>query len=124
MNAYANGSRGFWSVLVAGLGACLIFVLLILATRRLVQPPPLSEDSVAVRLKALAEVQAADAQALTTAGWLDQPKGIVRLPVETAITLTEREWRHPAQARSNLLARLEKATFVPPPPPEKPSEYE
>ena len=29
-----------------------------------------------------------------------------------------------AQARADLIERVEKATFVPPPPPEKPSEFE
>jgi hypothetical protein len=38
--------------------------------------------------------------------------------------LAGREWQNPAQARSNLIARVEKANYVPPKAPEKPSAFE
>jgi hypothetical protein len=39
--------------------------------------------------------------------------------------LVEREWaQNPAAARSNLIARVEKATAAPPKAPEKPSPFE
>jgi hypothetical protein len=38
--------------------------------------------------------------------------------------LTVADWQDPAQARADLIDRVEKATYVPPPPPEKPSEFE
>lgn len=47
--------------------------------------------------------------------WVDQNKGIVRLPIETAKQIALRDLQNPAQARSNLLARVAKA-FPPPPP--------
>jgi hypothetical protein len=46
------------------------------------------------------------------------------LPIENAMQLAEREWQNPSAARSNLISRVEKATFVPPPPPAKPSAFE
>ena len=116
--------RSTLAYVVAGAGAFLIVAVLVWQTRKLIQPPPLGEDRVAVRAKNLAEVRGLDSQALTTVGWVDQSKGIVRLPIETALKLAEREWQNPAQARSNLIARVEKATYVPPPPPAKPSQYE
>jgi hypothetical protein len=124
MNAHAEKARTVFAYLVAGVGAFLIVAALVWGRRKLVQPPPLTEDRVATRLRSLAEVRAADAQALTTVGWIDQAKGVVRLPIAEALKLTEREWQNPAQARSNLIARVEKATVVPPKPPEKPSVYE
>jgi hypothetical protein len=78
----------------------------------------------AERARALAELRAAEADALQHPAWLDQTKGLVRLPMDVAMQLTEREWQNPAQARSNLIARVEKATALPPPPPSKPSEFE
>jgi nucleotide-binding universal stress UspA family protein len=113
-----------WAIPLAVLGACLIFALLVLETKKYTQPPPVDEGRAAVRAKALAELRAADAEALGTVGWVDQAKGVVRLPIAEAIKLVEREWQNPAQARSNLIARVEKATALPPKPPEKPSPFE
>ena len=124
MNSCCEKFRSTMAYVFAVLGAFLIVAVLIWATRKLVAPPPLGEDRVAVRYQNLAEVRGADAQALASVAWVDQGKGIVRLPIETALKLAEREWQNPAQARSNLIARVEKATFVPPPPPAKPSQYE
>jgi hypothetical protein len=45
----------------------------------------------------------------------------VRLRIEDAKNLVLREWQNPSAARSNLIARVEKATYVPPP---KPSALE
>jgi uncharacterized protein YdaU (DUF1376 family) len=110
---------------LAGIFGCfLIVAALVLAMQHYTQPAPLGEDRAATRAKALAELRAAEAEALTSVAWIDQGKGIVRLRVDDAMTLVEREWRNPAAARSNLIARVEKATAVPPKAPEKPSQFE
>jgi hypothetical protein len=106
------------------LGSLLIVAALVWAMQHYTQPPPLGEDRVAQRKKALAELRAAEASELTSYGWLDQTKGIVRLPIAEAMKLALREWQNPPAARSNLIARVEKATAVPPPPPAKPSPFE
>jgi hypothetical protein len=48
-----------------------------------------SEDSerAAVRLKNLEELRSADSNALTTYGWNDRARGIVRIPVRRAMDL-------------------------------------
>ena len=62
---------------------------------------------------------------VTTTGWVDPTKGIVRLRIEDAMKWVEQEWgRDPAAARSNLISRVEKATALPPKVPEKPSQFE
>ena len=109
---------------IASLGAFLIVVLLVWAMRHYTRPAPLNANRAAERAKALAELRAAEAETLHTTAWLDQGKGVVRLRIEDAMTLVEREWQNPAAARSNLIVRLEKATAVPPPPPAKPSAFE
>lgn len=124
MNQQPSPERAWPAYVIGILGCFLIAVALVWAMRRYTQPAPLGEDRVAVRTKALAELRAAEAEALKTPAWVDQAKGIVRLPVEDAIKLVEREWQNPAAARSNLLARVAKATAVPPKAPEKPSEFE
>jgi hypothetical protein len=43
------------------------------------------------RAKALADLQQKAKTDATTYGWVDQPKGVVRLPIERAIQLTVQE---------------------------------
>lgn len=116
-------SRGF-SVTVAVVIACLIFAGLVWKMRQYTTPAPLGAQRAAERAKALADLDGAEAEALNNAGWIDPAKGLVRLPIADALKLAEREWQNPAQARSNLIARVEKATALPPKAPEKPSQFE
>jgi hypothetical protein len=110
---------------IAVIGAFLIVGLLVWAMRHLVQVPPLNAGRAAERAKALGEVRAADADALQNTAWIDRSKGLVRLRVDDSMQLVEREWKNPAAARSNLIARVEKANPAPAaPPPAKPSEFE
>jgi hypothetical protein len=106
------------------LGSFLIFGALIWGMWHYTQPPPLGEDRIAARKKALAELRAAEADELNSYAWLDQTKGIVRLPIAEAMKLSLREWQNPAAARSNLIARVEKATAAPPKAPQAPSQFE
>jgi hypothetical protein len=106
------------------LGSLLIVAALVWAMQRYTQPPPLGQDRVALRKKALADLRAAEASELENYGWVDQSKGVVRLPIAEAMQIALRDWQNPAAARSNLIARVEKATFVLPPPPPKPSQFE
>ncbi len=106
---------------VAVLGAFLIFAALVWAMWHFTQPAPLGQDRAEQRLKALAEMRATEAEDLNHYGWVDQSKDVVRLPIAEAMNLALRLWQNPAQARSNLISRVEKATAVPPP---KPNPYE
>ncbi len=125
MNDQPATGRVVWAYTAGILGAFVIVAALAWAIHRYTQPPPLGEDRAAVRAKALAELRAAEAEALASPAWIDQAKGIVRLPIQQAMMLVEREWgQNPAAARSNLIARVEKATAAPPKAPEKPSPFE
>lgn len=113
------------TVLVAVVGACLIFAALVWQMKKYTQPAPAVDEARKLeRAKARAELTAVESDALNNVGWVDQTKGLVRLPIAEALKLTEREWQNPAQARSNLIARVEKANYVPPKAPEKPSAFE
>lgn len=106
---------------VAVIGAFLIMAGLVWIMRSYTQPEPLGEDRAAVRRKTLQDVRNADAEVLNNPNyvWQDQSKGIVRMPLKDAMDLSLRLWQDPAAARSNLVARAEKAFYVPPPPPSK-----
>jgi hypothetical protein len=116
MNGTPPNDRGGLAYLAGVLGALLIVLALVWAMRHYTQPPPLAANRSAERAKALADLRAADADALNNVGWVDQSKGLVRLRIQDAMDLVERLWQNPAAARTNLIEREEKATYVPPPP--------
>ena len=112
------------SVTAAVVIACLIFAALVWKTRQYTTPTPLGTERAAERAKALGELRAAETDSLQNVGWIDQGKGVVRLPIIDAVKLAEKQWQNPAQARATLNDRVEKAFYVPPPPPPKPSAFE
>jgi hypothetical protein len=124
MNTQPARERTGLAYLFGILGSLLIVAALVWAMRRYTQPPPLGGDRVVVRKKALADLRAAEASELENYGWVDQGKGVVRLPIAEAMKLALRDWQNPTAARSNLIARVEKATAVPPAAPAKPSAFE
>jgi hypothetical protein len=91
---------------------------------RYTHPAPITQNRIAERKKALAEIRSAEAESLNHYGWVDQAKGIVRLPIDRAMELMLQEYQNPAAARSNLVARADKASAPPPKAPEQPSKYE
>jgi len=116
-----SGNRTGLAYMVGVLGALLIVTVLVWAMRRYTQPSTLGETRKLERAKALAELRAAEAEALHTVGWVDPAKGLVRLRIEDAMVMVQRNWQNPSAARSNLIERVEKANFVPAP---KPSPFE
>jgi hypothetical protein len=124
MNSESVREKRVFPYVLAALGAFVIVAGLVWVMQRYGKPAPLGEDRIALRTKALAELRAAEGEALNAPAWIDQTKGLVRLPVTNAMALFLQEWQNPAAARSNLIARVEKATAVPPKAPQKPSEFE
>jgi hypothetical protein len=113
-----------FSVTAAVVIVCLIFAGLVWKMKQYTTPPPLNAVRAAERAKALADLRAEEATALNSVGWVDQAKGVVRLPIADAVKLAEQQWQNPAKARADLIARVEKATALPPKAPEKPSQFE
>src|SRR4051812_30879573 len=125
MNSEHRTERSGLAYFVVVLGCFLIVAGLVWAMRHYTQPAPLGEDRAAVRAKALAELRAAETDALNTTGWVDASKGLVRLRIEDAMGWVEQNWtRDPVAARSELSNRVDKATAPPPRQPEKPSQFE
>jgi hypothetical protein len=107
---------------VAILGAFLVVGGLAWLLYARTRPAPLNQARIDERIKNLREITATSTDALNNLGWQDQAKGVIRLPINTAMDLVLREWKNPAEGRSNLLARLDKAN--PPPEPPKPTAFE
>ena len=122
MNATPSSQKT--ASLVGILGAFLVVGVLVYAMKHYTRPAPLNQARVDERKKALAEIRDADAKGLSSYEMIDAGKGIVRLKIERAMELTLAEYKNPAGARTNLIARADKAGAAPPKPPEQPSKFE
>jgi hypothetical protein len=108
-----------WCLGIAGTFLIVGWLAWMVAERT--RPAGIDEARAELRRTNLITLRADNQAALTSYGWIDPAKGLVRLPVRRAVELSLQLWQDPAAGRSNLLGRLEKATAKPP---EKPSEYE
>jgi hypothetical protein len=124
MNAYQQFRSSLALYAIAVIGSFLIVGVLVWAMFRYTHPAPLTQNRIAERKKALVEIRNAETESLNNYGWVDQGKGIVRLPISRAMELMLQESQNPAAARSNLVARAEKAGAAPPKAPEQPNKYE
>ena len=95
---------------VAIIGSFLIILGLTRTMKRFTKPEPLGVKRAEERATARRELDAANKEAVRTYGWVDQSKGIVRLPVERAMELTIQLGKDPTAARANLLSRINEAT--------------
>jgi hypothetical protein len=102
----------------------VIFAVLVVGVKLLLIQPPIDAARAGVRTKALAEIHATEEKALNNAAWIDQQRGVVRLPIDTALQLAAQQWQNPVAARAELTARAEKAAAELPKAPEKPSAFE
>jgi hypothetical protein len=96
--------------LVGIFGTFFIVAALIWAMYHYTQAPAVEEAHWAERQKNLAELTAQNRELLSTPAWIDQRRGVVRLPIDRAMELTASEWQSPSLGRSNLLARFAQAT--------------
>ena len=125
MNSRTESKTPLVVYFVATVGAALILAGLSWLLFQRTRPAGLNQARIAERIKNLSDITGASSQALNHYGWLDQSKGLVRLPITNAMQWVVREWHDPAAARSNLLARVDKANPPPPPPePPKPTAFE
>jgi len=100
---------------VAAIGFTLTFGLFAVVTTALIlktQSPAINAVRAEERAKALAEIKAAEVVALASPAIIDAKKGIVRLPIETAMAIAARKAQDPAAFRADLKARVEKANAV------------
>jgi len=113
-----------WHYGVNFLVASVLFVALVAIVKFSITVPAINADRAADRAKALADIRAAETTALTTPGWIDQDRNLVRLPIDTALQLASQAAQNPAAARADLLARAAKAAAPLPKTAPKPSAFE
>jgi hypothetical protein len=89
--------------------ASVIFIVLVVIVKLSVTPPPIDADRADQISSTLYQIRTNEVASLNNAGWVDQGRGIVRLPIETAIQMTAQAWQNPASARADLIARAQKA---------------
>ncbi|MGB7768976.1 MAG: hypothetical protein WBN22_09020 [Verrucomicrobiia bacterium] len=124
MNPETTNARPVWHVGLGFLVASFLFAAFVLAVRHSMSVPAIDADRGAVFAKDLAEIRATEAQDLNHAGWIDRQRGMVRLPIAVAMKMAAQEWRNPAAARSDLIAREEKASAPAPAAPPKANPFE
>jgi hypothetical protein len=123
MNSEPN-EKIVWHFGVIFSAGCFLFIVLTIVVKLSVSVPAIDADRAAIRSKALADIRATEATTLATPGWIDQDRGIVRLPIETALQLSARAAKNPAAARADLMARAAKAAAPLPKTAPKPSAFE
>jgi hypothetical protein len=118
MNEPVSFHLKVWLNAITGAGILLIMAGMIWLMYYYTQPPPPDQSRWTERKSNLAELNARDRELLENYGWLDEKRGLVRLPISRSMELTAKEWQNPAAARSNMLWRVEQA--IPPAPPPAP----
>jgi hypothetical protein len=122
MNPETTNARPVWHVGLGFLVASFLFAIFVLWLMHATPVPAIDADRAAERAKALAEIRAAAAQDLNQPGWIDQARGVVRLPIAVAMQMAAQAWQNPAEARANLTAREEQATAPAPATPAAPAK--
>lgn len=124
MNSEMTRERPVWHIGLGFVVASFLFAALVLILKCSTSPPAIDAERAAERSRDLAQIRAADTQALENAAWIDQQRGLVRLPIDVATKIAAQEWRSPARARADLIAREEKATAPAPAAPAKPNPFD
>ena len=124
MNPDMTHERPVWHVGFGFVAASFLFAALVLALKFSISPAAIDADRAVERSRDLAQVRAAEAQALDNAAWIDPQRGLVRLPIDVAMQITAQLWQKPAQARADLIAREEKAAAPAPAAPAKSNVFE
>jgi hypothetical protein len=79
-------------------------------------PGRVNSARAAERIKARNELREKSTTALLEGGKIDTNKGLVRIPIARAMQMTVEAYQNPEAARSNLVARAQKAAEPAPAP--------
>ena len=110
MKSETTDTRPVWHVGLGFVIVSFLFAGLVLWVKCAVSVPAIDADRAALRAKDLMEIRTNADEELNHVGWVDQQRGIVRLPIDVAMKMAAQEWQNPAEARTNLIAREEMAT--------------
>ena len=96
--------------------ASVIFAGLAVVVKVAVAVPDIDADRADARSQALVEIRTNETACLANVGWADEARGLVRLPIDSAIRI--------AAPRADLNARAEAAAAPAPAAAPKPSAFE
>ena len=105
-------SPGGFKLTVYGIVIAACFLLMFYVVRGMYiqnNPGRVNSARAAERIKARNDLREKTSSALLQGGMVDTNKGIVRLPIARAMQLTVEAYQDPEAARSNLVARAQKA---------------
>jgi hypothetical protein len=108
---------GGFKLTVYGIVIAACFLLMFYVVRNMYRennPGRVNSARAAERIKARNELREKTTTALLQGGTVDN-KGIVRLPIARAMQMTVEAYQNPEAARSNLVARAQKAAAPVPP---------
>lgn len=94
----------------------LIFIVLVVIVKLSTTVPAIDAGRAATISSALFDIRTNEVVSLDSAAWIDRSRGIVRLPISTALQLAAQEWQNPAQARADLITRAKHASAPAPKP--------
>jgi hypothetical protein len=109
---------GGFKLTVYGIVIAVCFLLMFYIVREMFienNPGRVNSARAAERIKARNELREKTSTALLQGGMVDTNKGVVRLPIARAMQLTIEAYQNPEAARSNLIARAQKAAAPAPP---------
>jgi hypothetical protein len=122
MNAESKNDKIVWHFGITFVVATLLFGVLVAIVKFSTTEPAIDADRAAVRAKDLAEMHAVETKSLDTVGWVDQARGIVRLPINTAMQMVVS--KSSAGTRADLIARAARAAAPAPKVAPQPSAFE
>jgi hypothetical protein len=105
-------SPGAFKLTVYGVVIALCFFAMFYMVRsayREYKPQPINQARALERAKVRKDLTDKATAALNAPGWVDQAKGIVRLPIARAMQMTIEAYQNPEAAHSNLVNRSQKA---------------
>jgi hypothetical protein len=102
----------------------LVFIVLVVIVKLSTTVPAINATRATTISSALSDIRSNEVVSLENAGWIDRSRGIVRLPIATALQVTAHEWQNPAQARADLIARAKRASAPAPKPAATPNQFE
>jgi hypothetical protein len=120
-NVNNNGKCKMTITVAAILATFLLMAFLVRQMVKVTRPAPVGADIAAARAKDNADIRAAGADAAKNWGYSDPARGMVRLPLEDAMKLTVQGYQNAAAFKTDLVARVEKASA---PPPKPKNDYE
>ncbi|HSY42774.1 MAG TPA: hypothetical protein VK811_02615 [Candidatus Acidoferrum sp.] len=89
--------------------ASLIFIVLVVVVKLAVNVPSIDAARADLISQTLYQMRTNEVASLSSPGWIDHDRGIVRLPIDRAMQIAAQEWQDPAQARADLISRAQRA---------------